>query len=41
VNLLPEDLIYTDTPGTTSSMATGDVVEVEIEEIGVLRNGVV
>jgi 2-keto-4-pentenoate hydratase/2-oxohepta-3-ene-1,7-dioic acid hydratase in catechol pathway len=40
VTLEPGDLIYTGTPGTTSAMKSGDVVEVEIEGIGVLRNRV-
>ncbi len=40
VTLLPGDLIYTGTPGATSPMKPGDVVEVEIEGIGILRNGV-
>jgi len=39
--LMPGDVIYTGTPGTTSAMKPGDVVEVEIEGIGVLRNKVV
>ena len=38
VTLLPGDIIYTGTPGSTRKMAAGDVVEVEIEGIGVLRN---
>jgi 2-keto-4-pentenoate hydratase/2-oxohepta-3-ene-1,7-dioic acid hydratase in catechol pathway len=38
VALMPGDLIYTGTPGTTARMSPGDVVEVEIEGIGVLRN---
>ena len=38
VTLMPGDVIYTGTPGTTSAMKPGDVVEVEIEGIGVLRN---
>ena len=38
--LNPGDLIYTGTPGTTSAMKKGDVVEVEIEGIGTLRNTV-
>ena len=38
VTLEPGDLIYTGTPGTTKAMKPGDVVEVEIEGIGVLRN---
>jgi 2-keto-4-pentenoate hydratase/2-oxohepta-3-ene-1,7-dioic acid hydratase in catechol pathway len=41
VTLLPGDVIYTGTPGSTRAMAPGDVVEVEIEGIGVLRNPVV
>jgi 2-keto-4-pentenoate hydratase/2-oxohepta-3-ene-1,7-dioic acid hydratase in catechol pathway len=41
VTLMPGDLIYTGTPGSTSAMKPGDVVEVEIEGIGVLRNKVV
>lgn len=40
VTLQPGDLIYTGTPGSTSKMSPGDVVEVEIEGIGVLRNPV-
>jgi len=40
VTLMPGDVIYTGTPGTTSAMKPGDVVEVEIENIGVLRNKV-
>jgi len=41
VTLEPGDLIYTGTPGTTRPMRPGDVVEVQIEGIGVLRNRVV
>ena len=40
VTLLPGDVIYTGTPGTTQKMKPGDVVEVEIEGIGILRNNV-
>ncbi|MBN1418279.1 MAG: fumarylacetoacetate hydrolase family protein [Planctomycetes bacterium] len=40
VTLLPGDIIFTGTPGTTSAMEPGDRVEVEIEKIGVLRNRV-
>ena len=40
VTLMPGDIIYTGTPGSTRKMAPGDVVEVEIEGIGVLRNPV-
>lgn len=40
VTLYPGDVIYTGTPGETSPMKSGDVVEVEIEGIGVLKNRV-
>ena len=40
VTLLPGDIIYTGTPGTTRAMKPGDVVEVEVEGVGVLRNTV-
>ena len=40
VTLLPGDLIYTGTPGQTSAIQPGDVCEVEIEQIGVLKNPV-
>lgn len=36
--LEPGDLIFTGTPGTTSAMKPGDVVEIELEGVGVLRN---
>ena len=41
ITLLPGDVIFTGTPGTTSAMQHGDVVEVEIEGVGVLRNTVI
>ena len=41
VTLMPGDIIYTGTPGKTQKMNPGDVVEVEIEGIGILRNKVV
>jgi 2-keto-4-pentenoate hydratase/2-oxohepta-3-ene-1,7-dioic acid hydratase in catechol pathway len=41
VTLLPGDVIYTGTPGKTRAMKPGDVVEVEIDGIGTLRNWVV
>lgn len=41
VTLQPGDIIYTGTPGTTRKLSPGDVVEVEIENIGVLSNPVV
>src|SRR5688572_8100218 len=40
VHLLPGDVIYTGTPGTTRALKAGDVVEVELEGVGVLRNRV-
>ncbi|MBA7641165.1 putative protein YisK [subsurface metagenome] len=40
ITLYPGDVIYTGTPGKTSPMKSGDVVEVEIEGIGILRNRV-
>ncbi len=41
ITLQPGDLIFTGTPGKTSDMKPGDVVEVELEGAGVLRNPVV
>jgi len=38
--LHPGDLIFTGTGGTTTAMKRGDIVEVEIEGIGILRNPV-
>jgi 2-keto-4-pentenoate hydratase/2-oxohepta-3-ene-1,7-dioic acid hydratase in catechol pathway len=38
ITLEPGDVIYTGTPGTTRSFKAGDVIEVEIENVGVLRN---
>jgi len=40
VTLEPGDVVYTGTPGTTKKMSPGDVVEVDIEGIGVLKNTV-
>ena len=40
VTLNPGDVIFTGTPGRTSAMKAGDVVEVEIDGIGILRNPV-
>jgi 2-keto-4-pentenoate hydratase/2-oxohepta-3-ene-1,7-dioic acid hydratase in catechol pathway len=40
VTLHPGDLIFTGTPGTTSAIKPGDVVEVELEGVGTLRNPV-
>jgi 2-keto-4-pentenoate hydratase/2-oxohepta-3-ene-1,7-dioic acid hydratase in catechol pathway len=41
VTLYPGDIIFTGTPGSTQAMEPGDVVEVELEGVGVLRNTVV
>jgi len=41
VTLEPGDLIFTGTPGKTEPLHPGDVVEVEIEGVGVLRNYIV
>jgi 2-keto-4-pentenoate hydratase/2-oxohepta-3-ene-1,7-dioic acid hydratase in catechol pathway len=38
VTLEPGDMIFTGTPGATSAMQPGDVVEIELEHVGVLRN---
>lgn len=40
VTLLPGDVIFTGTPGTTKAFKPGDVVEVELEGVGTLRNRV-
>lgn len=40
VTLTPGDAIYTGTPGHTKRINAGDVVEIDIEGIGVLRNRV-
>lgn len=39
--LLPGDLIFMGTSGTTSAMKPGDSVEVEIEGVGILQNKVI
>jgi len=40
MTLEPGDLLFTGTPGTTAPLKAGDVVEVDIGGIGVLRNHV-
>ena len=40
VTLEAGDLIYTGTPGSTQALQPGDVVEVEVEHVGILRNTV-
>ncbi len=41
VTLLPGDIVYTGTPGNTRVLKPGDLVEVEVPDIGILRNTVV
>jgi len=36
--LYPGDVIYTGTPGSTTAMQPGDIIEIEVEGVGVLRN---
>lgn len=38
--LYPGDIIFTGTPGSTRAMQPGDVVEIEVQGVGVLRNPV-
>jgi 2-keto-4-pentenoate hydratase/2-oxohepta-3-ene-1,7-dioic acid hydratase in catechol pathway len=40
VTLLPGDAIFTGTPGTTGQIKAGDILEVELEGIGILKNSV-
>ena len=40
ITLYPGDVIYTGTPGSTRRMSPGDVVQVELEGVGVLENPV-
>ena len=40
VTLMPGDVIFTGTPGTTQAMNEGDMVSVEVETAGVLENPV-
>jgi 2-keto-4-pentenoate hydratase/2-oxohepta-3-ene-1,7-dioic acid hydratase in catechol pathway len=41
ITLDPGDVIYTGTPGSTRKMNPGDTIEIEIENIGILKNPVV
>ncbi len=41
ITLEPGDMIFTGTPGRTSRLEPGDVVEVTVEGVGTLRNRVV
>ena len=40
ITLLPGDVIFTGTSGKTSAIRAGDVVEVELQGVGILRNRV-
>ena len=40
MTLVPGDVIYTGTPGSPPAITSGDVVEVEVTGVGVLRNQV-
>lgn len=40
VTLFPGDIIFTGTPGSTQALEPGDVVEVELEGVGILRNSI-
>ncbi|NND33406.1 MAG: fumarylacetoacetate hydrolase family protein [Saprospiraceae bacterium] len=40
VTLLPGDVIFTGTPGSTQAMHPGDIVEIELEGVGILSNPV-
>ena len=40
VTLAPGDVIFTGTPGSARRMVDGDVVEIEVQGVGVLRNTV-
>jgi 2-keto-4-pentenoate hydratase/2-oxohepta-3-ene-1,7-dioic acid hydratase in catechol pathway len=41
LTLYPGDILWMGTEGATENMKDGDVVEIEISEVGVLRNPVV
>lgn len=38
VTLMPGDVIFTGTPQTTRPLSPGEIVEIEVESVGVLRN---
>ena len=40
VTLMPGDVVYTGTPGTTKPMQPGELIEIAVEGVGVLRNRV-
>ncbi|MDQ4005750.1 MAG: fumarylacetoacetate hydrolase family protein, partial [Actinomycetota bacterium] len=41
IRLLPGEVVLTGTPPGVGPMAPGDTVQIEVEGIGVLENGVV
>ena len=41
VTLMPGDVIFTGTPGSTKPIKVGDVIEIEIEGVGILSNQVI
>jgi 2-keto-4-pentenoate hydratase/2-oxohepta-3-ene-1,7-dioic acid hydratase in catechol pathway len=41
MTLLPGDIIMTGTPAGVGPLKAGDMVEVEVEGVGVLRNPVI
>jgi len=41
ITLLPGDIIFSGTPGSTRPLQVGDVVEIEIEGVGILINQVI
>ena len=40
-SLVPGDIIYTGTPGSPAALKPGDVMEIEVAGVGILRNTVV
>ncbi len=40
VTLVPGDVVFTETPGQTQQIHKGDVIEIDIENVGTLRNRV-
>ncbi len=40
ITLLPGDVLFTGTPQTTRAIQPGDIVEIEVEHVGILRNRV-
>ena len=41
MTLYPGDVLWMGTEGATENMKDGDVIEIEVSDIGVLRNPVV